>query len=257
MNTKSLEKLEFDKIRKILAEFASTYIGKFQASKLMPFTNKKNIEKAQKQTSEAVTLLYRLGAVPFSQIADITIHLKQLENSNSLNSKMLLELNHILQVSQELKSYFFTEIVDSTDFPNLTNFFENLYSNPSIVKAITTAIIDENTIDDNASVTLKSIRNNIRKKETEIHTKLHSLLHSKYIQEPIITIRNGRFVIPVKSEYQTQVKGFVHDTSISGSTIFIEPMVIFEINNEISNLHTEENIEIEKILMSLSSLCFD
>ncbi len=257
MNTKSLEKLEFDKIRKILAEFASTYIGKNQASELVPFTNKKDIEKAQKQTSEAVTLLYRLGAAPFSQIADITIHLKQLENSNSLNIKMLLELTHILQVSQELKSYFFTEIVNSADFPNLTNLFENLYSNPSIVKVITTAIIDENTIDDNASPTLKSIRNNIRKKEAEIHTKLHSLLHSKYIQEPIVTIRNGRFVIPVKSEYQSQIKGFVHDTSTSGSTVFIEPMAIFEINTEISNLHTEENLEIEKILMNLSSLFFD
>lgn len=257
MNTKSLEKLEFDKIRKILAEFASTYIGKNQASELVPFTNKKDIEKAQKQTSEAVILLYRLGAAPFSQIADITIHLKQLENSNSLNAKMLLELTHILQVSQELKSYFFTEIVNSADFPNLTNLFENLYSNPSIVKAITTAIIDENTIDDNASPTLKNIRSNIRKKEAEIHTKLHSLLHSKYIQDPIITIRNGRFVIPVKSEYQSQVKGFVHDTSTSGSTVFIEPMAIFEINTEISNLHTEENLEIEKILMKLSCSFFD
>ncbi len=257
MNTKSLEKLEFDKIRKILAEFAFTYIGKNQASELMPFSNKKDIEKAQKQTSEAVTLLYRLGAISFSEIANISIHLKMLENSNSLNAKMLLELTHILQISQGLKSYFFTEIVNSADFPNLTNLFENLYSNPSIIKAITTAIIDENTIDDNASVTLKSIRNNIRKKEAEIHTKLHSLLHSKYIQEPIVTIRNGRFVIPVKSEYQSQVKGFVHDTSTSGSTVFIEPMVIFEINNEISNLHTEENIEIEKILMNLSSLFFD
>ena len=87
MNTKSLEKLEFDKIRKILAEFASTYIGKNQASELMPFTNKKDIEKAQKQTSEAVTLLYRLGAAPFSQIADITIHLKMLENSNAFGIK--------------------------------------------------------------------------------------------------------------------------------------------------------------------------
>ena len=223
----------------------------------MPFTSKKDIKKAQKQTSEAVTLLYRLGAAPFSQIADITIHLKMLENSNSLNAKMLLELNHILQVSQELKSYFFTEIINSADFPNLTNLFENLYSNPSIVKVISTAIIDENTIDDNASPILKNIRSSIRKKEAEIHTKLHSLLHSKYIQEPIITIRNGRFVIPVKSEYQSQIKGFVHDTSTSGSTVFIEPMAIFEINNEISNLHTEENLEIEKILMNLSSLFFD
>lgn len=257
MNAKSLEKLEFDKIRKILAEFASTYIGKNQANMLLPFTQKKDIEKAQKQTSEALTLLYRLGNCPLDEIADITIAIKMLENGNSLNSKILLDLAKILQISQNLKTYFFTEIVVCADFPNLTNLFENLYSNPSIVKAITSAILDENTLDDNASSTLKNIRNNIRKKEAEIHTKLNSLLHSKYIQEPIVTLRNNRYVIPVKSEYQSSVKGFVHDTSTSGSTVFIEPIAIFEINNEISQMHTEETLEIEKILMKLSSLFFD
>lgn len=257
MNAKSLEKLEFDKIRRILGEFASTYIGKNQANELIPFAQKKDIEKAQKQTSEALTLLYRLGNCPLGEIADITISLKMLENGNCLNSKMLLEMSQILQISQNLKTYFFTEIIAIADFPNLTNLFDNLYSNPSIVKAITSAIVDENTIDDNASSTLKNIRNNIRKKEAEIHTKLNSLLHSKYIQEPIVTLRNNRYVIPVKSEYQSSIKGFVHDTSTSGSTVFIEPLAIFEINNEISSLHTEETSEIEKILMQLSSLFFE
>lgn len=257
MNTKSLEKLEFDKIRKMLSDFASTYIGKNLANTLNPLSSKKEISKALSQTSEAVKLLYRLGNVPISEISDITIHLKLLENCNYLNIKQLLDLANILKISQNLKQYFNSEIIEETDFPNLMNLFQNLYSNPGIVKAITDAIVDENTLDDSASPELKNIRNNIHKKEQEIQAKLNSLLRSKYIQEPIITIRNSRFVIPVKSEYRSEVKGFVHDTSTSGSTLFIEPIAIFDINNEIANLHNAEKIEIEKILMKLSSLFFE
>ena len=257
MNPKTIEKLEFYKIREILSSFAITYIGKIKANELLPLDSKKDISKALSQTSEAVSLLYKLGNIPISEINDITIHLKKLENRNSLNIKQLLDLSRILQISQNLKDYFDKEVIEVSDFPNLSNLFENLYVNPRIVFAITSAIVDENTIDDSASPELKNIRNTIRKKEREIHAKLNSLLHSKYIQEPIVTIRNSRFVIPVKNEYRSEIKGFVHDTSTSGSTVFIEPISIFDINNEISNLHNDENIEIEKILMKLSSLFFD
>lgn len=257
MNSKSLEKLEFYKICKIVSDFAITYLGKNLANALAPMSTKKDVAKAQAQTTEAVTLLYRLGNAPISEIADITICLKQLENSNSLAMKQLLDLAHILQISQNLKTYLDTDIIEISGFPAMRNLFENLYSNLGLVKAVTTAILDENTMADDASPNLKAIRNNIRKKEQEIHTKLHSLLHSKYVQEPIVTMRNNRFVIPVKSEYRTNVKGFVHDTSTSGSSLFIEPIAIFDINNEISNLHNEEILEIEKILMRLSSLFFE
>ena len=257
MNTKTLEKLEFNKIREILSNFAITYIGKNMANNLLPLESKKNISKALSQTTEAVTLLYRLGNIPISEISDITIHLKHLENSDSLSIKQLLDLSNILQISQNLKNYLDQKIIDISDFPNLSNLFENLYINPRIVSSINSAIVDENTIDDSASPNLKNIRNTIRKKEQEIHAKLNSLLHSKYIQEPIVTIRNNRFVIPVKNEYRSEIKGFVHDISTSGSTVFIEPITIFEINNEINNLHSDEKIEIEKILMKLSSLFFD
>ena len=257
MNSKTIEKLEFNKVREILSSFAITYIGKNKANELLPLESKKDISKALAQTTEAVSLLYKLGNIPLSEICDITIHLKKLENSNSLTIKQLLELTRILQISQNLKDYFDKEIIDISNFTNLTNLFENLYINPRIVSTICQAIVDENTIDDSASPELKKIRNDIRKKEQEIHAKLNSLLHSKYIQEPIVTIRNNRFVIPVKNEYRSEVKGFVHDTSTSGSTVFIEPISIFDINNEISNLRNSENIEIEKILMKLSSLFFD
>ncbi len=257
MNNKTLEKLEFKKICKIVSDFAITYLGKNLANELMPMSTKKEIEKALMQTSEAETLLYRLSNAPISEIADLTIHLKQLENSNCLTPKQLLDLAMLLQISQNLKTYFHTDIIKNSDFPNLTNLFENLYTNASLVQSIQTAIIDENTIEDTASPLLKKIRNHLRQKESEIQTKLQSLLHSKHIQEPIVTIRNNRFVIPVKSEYRSTVKGFVHGTSTSGSTVFIEPIAIFELNNEISHLQNEETIEIEKILMALSSLFFD
>lgn len=257
MNTKTLEKLEFHKICEIVSDFAITYLGKNFANELSPMHHKKDIEKALHQTSEALTLLYRLGNIPIAEISDITISLKHLENSESLTAKQLLDLCNILQISQNLKTYLDPNVVAISDYPNLIHLFENLYSNPSIVKSIQTAILDENTIDDKASTELKNIRDKIRKKEQEIHTKLNSLLHSKYIQEPIVTIRNNRFVIPVKNEYRSHIKGFVHDTSTSGSTLFIEPIAIFDMNSEISNLHDDETIEIEKILMKLSSLFFD
>lgn len=257
MNTKTLEKLEFYKIQEYLSNYAITYIGKNLITDLQALASKKDIEKALNQTSEAVTLLYKIGNCPINEIENITIHIKHLENSDSLNAKQLLDLCNILKTSQNLKEYFSNDAIDKNNFPNLQNLFENLYSNPGIVKSISNAIIDENSIDDSASPVLKSIRNNIRKREADIQSKLNSLLHSKYIQEPIITIRNNRYVIPVKSEYKQEVKGFVHDTSTTGSTLFIEPLSIFDINSEISNLKNDENIEIEKILMKLSSLFFD
>ena len=132
-----------------------------------------------------------------------------------------------------------------------------MYSNPSVETKVFSCIIDENTFEDNASPTLATIRRNIRKTENSIRTKLSSFLNSKYIGEPIVTIRAGRFVIPVKSEYRSEVKGFIHDISASGSTVFVEPMSVFELNNELNSLKMEEVNEIEQILQNLSSLFYD
>ena len=142
------------------------------------------------------------------------------------------------------------------EFTNLEGLFSNIYINPSIEKTIFSAIIDENTISDDASNNLKIIRKNIRNKEQEIRNKLNSLIRSKYVQESVITMRSGRFVIPVKNEYRQEIKGFIHDISSSGSTVFIEPIAIFELNNDLNKLKNEENLEIEKILQKLSALFF-
>lgn len=257
MNLKTLEKLEFNKICEILKQFSITYIGKNYIDNLKPLSSKNEIEKAQKQTTEASILLYRKGNVPLYEIENITPHLKKLNSYLFLTPKQLLDLANILNISSKLKDYFFSSEIDMSEFVNLNGLFNNLYNNPSIEKAIFSAIIDENTISDNASRELTNIRRNIKNKEQEIRAKLNSFLHSKYIQEPVITMRSGRFVIPIKNEYRSEIKGFIHDISSSGSTVFIEPIAIFDLNNDLNNLKNDENIEIEKILQKLSSLFYN
>ena len=144
-----------------------------------------------------------------------------------------------------------------TEFVNLKDLFEHLYTNVGLENQIFSKLIDENTVDDNASAELKNIRRNLRNKEQEIRNKLNSLLRTKYVQEAVITMRSGRFVIPIKNEYRGEVKGFVHDISSSGSTVFIEPTSVFDLNNDLNNLKNDENIEIQKILTNLSAQFFE
>lgn len=257
MNIKTLEKLEFNKICNILENFAITYLGKDYIKNLKPLSSKNEIVKAQKQTTEASIILYRKGSIPISEIENIIEHIKKLNSGLFLNAKQLLDLANILKISNNLKDYFFSTEIDMEEFINLNNLFNNLYINPSIEKSIFSAILDENNIADTASAELNSIRRNIKNKEQEIRLKLNSFLHSKYVQEDVITVRSGRFVVPIKNEYRQEVKGFIHDISSSGSTVFVEPISIFDLNNDLNNLKNDENIEIEKILQKLTSLFFN
>ena len=256
MDKNSLKKLEFNKILEILSSFAVTDKGKKLSLNLVPYTKKDDTIKAQNETKEALTLLYRKGSIPLtSELSDISEYILLLEKNNFLSAKALLDIANVLKTSRLLKEYYFENPLNETDA--LNNYFNNLYTNNKIEHTISSAIIDENTISDDASSNLMSIRRNIRKVNQEIRNKLQSLLSSKFLQEPIITIKNNRFVVPVKNEYKANVNGFVHDISTSGSTVFIEPMNVFELNNKLSDLKNEEIIEIEKILQKLSSLLFD
>lgn len=255
MEMKYLEKIEFNKIIEILESYAITSVGKNLCKDLLPSNNYKNVIHSISETTECTILRVRKGNPPISEIDNISSYVKALESENSLTAPALLGLGHLLKISRELKEYIVSDI--ETDFaPIVSRYFFNLYTNPKIEKAILDSIIDENTIADNASSELANIRRNKRKLEQDIKKTLSNLLNSKFIQEPIITIRNDRFVIPVKNEYRSEVKGLIHDMSSSGSTVFIEPFSVFEINNKINSLKVEENIEIEKILSSLSSLFF-
>ena len=254
MKNKYLEKLEFNKIKEILSTYTVTFLGKNMVLFLEPMKSKIEIEKALKQTTEATVLILRKGNLPINEIADIKPHIKILKSSNFLNAKQLLDIANVLKLSNDLKNYFLNEEIDMDGFTNLQPLFQNLYVNLRLQKKIFDNILDENNIDDNASPKLKSIRKNIKDKENEIKDKLSFLINKKFVQEPIVTIRNDRYVIPIKSECRSQIKGFVHDASASGATLFVEPLSVFELNNEINNLRLEENLEIQKILKDLSKM---
>ena len=234
-----LEKLEYPKILNILSNYASTYLGKEKCLNLIPSNNIDTVKSTLSETEEALNILYRCNTPPISEIADNTKNLKAIESYSTLSIKSILELTNILKMSEELKKYFYNDFLNANEFAYLSDIFSKLYSNSSIIEKISYSIIDENTIDDRASKNLASIRKKQRNIEQDIKAKLNTFLHSstysKYIQENVITIRNERYVIPVKDEYRGQIKGFVHDVSSSGSTVFIEPIAVFELNNEIAN----------------------
>ncbi|MGN1330383.1 MAG: endonuclease MutS2 [Clostridia bacterium] len=250
-----LEKLEFNKIKNILSKFAITNLGKSNCISLVPLKDYKKVEKALNETTEAVSLLYRSGNPPLNELNNIESHILSLKNQQFLSIKSLLEITALLKTSRNLKEYYFDKELNQTD--SLLNYFDHLYTNTNIEEKISSSIVDEQTLDDRASSELYNIRISIKNTQKEIKSKLQALLNSKYLQDSIITIRQGRFVVPVKAEYKSEIKGFIHDTSTSGSTLFIEPLSIFELNNTLSDLQIKENIEIEKILQKLSSLFFD
>lgn len=262
MNTKYLETLEYNKIIEILDTYCKTYIGKENLLSLAPSFDREIVSHLLSETAEAVNLSIRKSSIPLTEIPNISLWIKQLESYSVLSSKALLEVSTILKIARELKEYFYSdENFDVSSFPILSEYFSNLYTNQNVEEKIFAIILDENTIADNASNKLFAIRKQIKKLEQDIREKLNSFIHSssysKYIMEPIITIRNDRFVIPIKEEYKGQIKGFIHDVSSSGSTVFIEPISIFEMNNQIANLRVEENIEIDKILQNLSSILYE
>lgn len=257
----NLLKLEFDKILQILSTYCKTYLGKGIMQNLLPSKELKKVQTLQKQTSEAYTLLTKYGNIPIDEIENITPYIKSLESFIPLTPKGLLDIAKIFKISNDLKEYFDCSNENDSETSEFTydilrSEFEKLYSNIAIYQNITKAILDENTISDDASKTLNSLRRNRRRLESSIKEKLNSFIHSssysKYIMEPIITIRNDRYVIPVKIEYKENVTGLIHDISASGSTVYIEPTSIFDLNNQINNIKLEENIEIEKILDNLS-----
>ena len=250
MKQKYLEKLEYNKILEILSTFSKTYVGLKKCTNLKPM---QNVDYLLEQTYEAYNLIYRNGSLPLSSIDNIDILIKNLESNFALTASDLLKITHILKTSRELKEYFPFE---NENYNLISEYFSMLYTNKTLEKEINDKILDENTIADNASTKLKSIRKQQKDLSLQIRNKLNTIVHSatysKYLQDSSITIRNERFVVPVKEEYRGQIKGFVHDISSSGSTVFVEPLAVFELNNELNNLKTDEQIEILRILEELS-----
>lgn len=261
MQNKNLNRLEFNKILDELNSHCNTYIGKSKVFDIKPFKNKDDVERALSETSLALQLIYRKGNPPIEEFNNIDIYIKNLYSNNFLSAKALLDVATVLKMSRTLKDYFFEdETFDLSSFSILSDYFSGLYSNLNVENKIFDSIIDENNIADNASKVLSVLRRNRKKLEQDVKDKLsnfiHSSAYSKYIMDSIITIRNDRFVVPVKEEAKDKINGSILDISASGSTVYIEPSAIYELNNKINNIKTEENIEIEKILRNLSILLF-
>lgn len=250
-----LNKLEYNKIIEDLEKHCKTYLGKNLCDSLKPSFSFESVDVLLNETKEADTLLHQKGTPPFYETDELEKYIKILKSNQTLSIKGLLNIGMLLRIARELKEYFYDN--NTSSFMNLEKYFTLLYSNPSIEKSIFDKIIDESTIADNASKKLSSLRRNRKNFEQEVKDKLNSYIHSstyaKYIMEPIVTIRNNRYVIPVKEEYRSYIKGFVHDTSSSGSTLYIEPTSIFDLNNKINHIKIEEDLEIEKILHQLSA----
>ena len=256
MNEKALRTLEYTKIIERLTELAGSSIGKELCRNLKPSSNLAEIEAAQKQTSDALSRIYQRGSISFSGVQDVRGSLKRLEIGGSLSALELLRIAKLLETTSRVKSFGRLEISDR-EKDSLDDMFDGLQPLANLYNEIYRCILSEDEIADDASPALAKIRRSIRQTNDRVHTQLASLVNGSsrtYLQDAVITMRNGRYCVPVKSEYKGQVPGMIHDQSSTGSTLFIEPMAIVKLNNELRELELQEQKAIEAVLAELSNM---
>lgn len=258
MNEKVLHTLEFDKIRNILADKCGSDFARQTALRLSPIAKEEKIIKWQNETGDALERILKKGSLAFINPPDTKSIAKHLSIGGTLSIVEILAIANLLRASKRIKSYGISERLDApTD--SLSDDFSNIDSLDSVTKEIERCIISEDEISDDASSNLSSIRRQIKITASSVHDKLQSLLNSlrDYLQEPVITQRNGRYCLPVTAGNKSKVPGMVHDQSSSGQTLFIEPMAVVELNNKLRQLQIDEADEIEVILSKLSLLISD
>lgn len=254
MNQKALTSLEYYKIIERLTEKASSSMGKELCKKLLPSTDINEIRLMQTQTRDALTRLFQKGSISFGSVKDIRGSLKRLEIGSSLGIAEILAVCSLLENTSRVKSYSRNER-SNTSADSLDSMFDQLSPLTPLSAEIRRCILSEDEISDDASPGLRQVRRNMKITNDRIHTQLSGLVNGSartYLQDSVITMRNGRYCIPVKAEYKGQVPGMIHDQSSTGSTLFIEPMVIVKLNNDMRELELQEQKEIEIILSSLS-----
>lgn len=254
MNQKALSSLEYPKIIERLTEKASSPMGKELCRKLQPSTDINRIRLMQTQTKDALTRLFQKGSVSFGSVKDIRGSLKRLEIGSSLGIMEILSVCALLENTSRVKAY---SRGDRSDLPSdsLDSMFEQLAPLTPLSSEIRRCILSEDEISDDASPALRQVRRNMKVTNDRIHTQLSGLVNGNartYLQDSVITMRNGRYCIPVKAEYKGQVPGMIHDQSSTGSTLFIEPMAVVKLNNDMRELELQEQKEIEIILAGLS-----
>ena len=257
MNEKALRILEYPKIIDMLTGYASSPMGKDLCRNLMPSSDISEILQGQMETSDALTRVMKKGSLSFSGIRDIRGSLLRLKVGSTVGMAELLNIAATLDVALRAKSYGRRE-ADDEDQDSLDGLFAQIEPLSNLNHEIRRCIIDEETMADDASPTLKSIRRQIKLTNERIHSQLASMVSSQNIgsklQDNLVTMRNGRYCLPVKAEYRSQVQGMIHDQSSTGSTLFIEPMAVVKLNNDLRELGSKEKEEIEHILDTLSEL---
>ncbi len=257
MDNKSLKSLEYNKILELLEKKAKFSLSKNKVKNLKPINDLKEIERLQQETSEAVSYILQKGVLPIGGISDITESIKRVTVGGILSISELLKVGDFLYVSKKITKY--AEKNGKEDYFKIIDpYFETIQLVSILEREISRCIVNENEISDNASSELLGIRRNIKLNNDRVKEKLTSIIHStafkNMLQDPVITIRNDRYCVPIKQEYRNAFKGMVHDQSSTGATVFIEPMSVIELNNKIKELHLSEKAEIEKILRQLSQL---
>lgn len=256
MNKKTLRKLEYDKIIQLLADHASSESGKRLCLELLPQTELSAIETSQEETAAAFTRIVKKGHPSFGGCIPVESSLKRLELGASLSASELLSIGRLLDCAGQIKAYGRHDTADETQ-DCLDSYFQRLEPVSRTAVEIRRCILDEDTIADDASSTLLKIRRSINASGGKIHSTLNSMVNGSmrnYLQDAIVTMRGDRYCLPVKAEYRSQVKGMIHDQSSTGSTLFIEPMAIVKLNNDLMELHAKELEEIQVILSGLSSM---
>lgn len=265
MNKKALKTLEFDKIIDKLKDLASTPLGKELCKELIPSTDIREIEHNLLETSDALSMVLKKGLLSFSGVRDIRSSLMRLDVGSVLGIDEILAVSSLLNVTLRVKSYTRKENLgnsvhndeeESNVTNSLTSYFEALEPLSNVNSEVKRCIISNDEIADDASTTLRQIRKSIKNTNNKVHEQLNGIVNSSrtMLQDALITMRNGRYCLPVKAEYRSSFKGMIHDQSATGSTLFIEPMAIVKLNNELRELSLKEQDEIERILAELSNM---
>ena len=272
MNGKALHTLEYDKIIRLLEEEATSAPGRKLCADLLPMEDLDEIEQAQAETADAFSRIVKKGVLNFSGISPIDDIMRRLAIGASLNTSELLRIATLFNTAGEAKRYASQENPHTSakklrqnDISNpepeeekpdsLTGFFNSLEPVPTVANEIRRCILSENEISDSASPALRSIRRQLASMNDRIHDALGKIINGSgrnYLQDPVITLRNGRYCLPVRADHKNMIPGMVHDQSASGSTLFIEPMSVVKLNNEQKELAGKEQEEIDRILARLS-----
>lgn len=257
MNEKALRILEYHKIIDMLCESTVSSMGRDIASDLKPSSDIHEVKELLQETTEATNLILKKGNVPIAGTQDIRGALRKVKIGSALDPGELLRVADTLRAARRLKN-FINEDKREESFPIIEYYIDTLTAMKNIEDSIHNAIISEEEISDNASPLLHTLRRKIKEKTASMREKLNHMITSaayqKYLQEPIVTVRGDRHVIPVKQEFRSNVPGIVHDQSASGATLFIEPMAIVEMNNDVKKLKLDEENEIQRILQELTAL---